>query len=189
MSLITGKTHIWRTAGLLLLILALSGPWTYEGVYIPPESTCTWPNSQPAGHPYCGLADAGLWQIVFSFMFTAALFGDDLNLNQWVAQATLPLLLTLSIAVLALLLLIRRDARPLPFALAWSLAAIAGMGYLYRGYYKPYALPGGNLLFIAVALTALTLELLLLARRTLPTPPAPPPGRSPHPGESPRLNP
>lgn len=183
MSRFTNNSPLWRTIALALLVIAMFGPWTYEGVYIPPESTCTWPNNRPAGHPYCGLAEAGLWQIVLSFMFTAALFGDDLNLNQWVAQATLPLLLSVSIGALGLLLFIRRDARPLLFALAWGLAALAGIGFLNRGYFRPYALPWGNVLFIAVALTALVLEILPRLRPALPRPPDPPPGHSPHPGE------
>lgn len=186
MSTFSKHPHIWRSIGLLLLLLALFAPWTYEGVYMPPDSPCAWPNSQPAGHPYCGLALPVLLEVAGLIPLAAALLGGDASLSQWAAYSALPLLLTLSILALALLLLVRQHARSLLYAPAWALAAVAGSGFLIRGYYKPYALPWGNLLFIAVALAALALECFVPAGRT---PSTLSPGHSTYPGESPRLNP
>ena len=153
------KPTLWRTITVILLVTALFAPWSGEGVYLPPDASCTWPNSQPQGHPYCGLA----------IPLVGALLGDNTNRVQWAADAILHLLLLISILP-ALLLLIRHNRRPLLFILAWSLAATAAIAFFARGYYRPYALPWGNLLFLAAALVALILELFFLLRRIHPTP-------------------
>lgn len=164
MSTFVKQSHDWRRAALFLLLVAIFGAWSYEGVYNPPGIPCTWPNAQPEGHPYCGIALPIAWELVGLLPLTAGLLVGEGSLNQWAAQAALPLLLTLSLVTLGLLLVIRRDVHGLLFACTWVLAAIAGIGFVIRGYYQPYALPWGNLLFIAVALTALLLELFLLPK-------------------------
>lgn len=149
----------WRAIALLLLLVAIAGPWTYEGVYMPPEVPCTWPSAQPEGNPYCGLAVSGALELGILIPLTVALLQGAATPGQWAVLSILPLLAIFSIITVGLLLAMRRDAPPLLFACAWILAAIAGLGFLNRGYDGRYGLHWGNLLFIAVAAVAFLSEL------------------------------
>lgn len=165
MSSFTNNGRLWRTTALALLIIAMFGPWTYEGVYMPSDAPCTWPNDQPAGHPYCGIALPVLFELAGQIPLTAGFLSGEVAAGQWVAQAALPLMLGLSIVALGAMIM-RQPASQAPFfALAWTLATVASIGFLNRGYVAPYALPWGNALFTVVALTALALEILRGARR------------------------
>ncbi len=161
---------LWRTVTAILLFIALLGPWIYEGVYMPPDAPCTWPNSQPQDHPYCGLAIPGILELIMTIPLVGSLFVDSANRAQWAVDATLHLLLLVSILFPALLLLTRHNHHPLLFILAWSLAATAAIAFLARGYHRPYAPPWGNLLFLAVAFVALILEIFHFLRRKRATP-------------------
>ena len=44
MSTILKNIRTWRALTLILLLIAMLGPWTYERVYVPPP--CTAPNVQ-----------------------------------------------------------------------------------------------------------------------------------------------
>jgi hypothetical protein len=181
--------QLWRVAALLLLLIAMFGPWTYERVDMPPSAPCTAPNVQAAGDPYCGIPLPVFLELLGLFRLGAALWGGALSLNQWASLTLLPFLLVLPIVMLSALMLRRRTVRRQTlFLIAWALAALAGAGYFYRGDYRPYAPPWGMLLYIAVALAALLLELLWL-RTMPPTTRRPPPNHSLRQDESPLSDP
>lgn len=182
--------HLWRVAALLLLLIAMFGPWTYERVDMPPSNPCAAPNVQAAGDPYCGIPLPVFLEVLGLFRFGAALWGGELSFNQWASLSLLPFLLVLPIAMLSALMLRRRNVRrQILFLIAWALAALAGAAFLLRGNYRPYAPPWGMMLYIAAALTALLLELLMWVRKTLPTTRRLAPGHSPRQDESPRSGP
>lgn len=172
--------QLWRVAALLLLLIAMFGPWTYERVDMPPSNPCAAPNVQVAGDPYCGIPLPVFLELLGLLRLGAALWGGELAFDQWASLTLLPLLLVLPIVMLSALMLRRHTVRrQILFLSAWALAALAGAGYFYRGDYRPYAPPWGMLLYIVVALGALLLELLLWLRTVPPTTRRPPPGHLP----------
>ena len=189
MSTFGKNSRLYRTVALILLLIAMLGPWSYERVYMPPSTPCAAPNVQVAGDIYCGIPIPIWMEVLGQFRPAADLLTGEVTFSQWASLSILPLMLILPIVALGMMLFRQRDPHQIFYVLAWALAALAGAGFLQRGYYRPYAPPWGNVLFSAVALTALTLELLRLARTATATPPAPPPGHSPHPGESRQLSP
>jgi len=169
MSTIVKNSRTWRAVALILLLIAMFGPWTYERVYAPPSNPCAAPNVQIEGDLYCGIPFPILWQIfgLLHWEGAAALLTGDIDFSQWAPQFLfrfLPLLLILPIfTTLALISRRQRSRWQVLNVLAWALAALAGAAYLHRGYFRPYPAPWGNLLHVGVALVALVLELLLLA--------------------------
>ncbi len=178
MSTIVKNSSTWRAVALILLLIAMSGPWTYERVYVPPPKPCTAPNVQVEGDLYCGIPFSILWEFfgLLRWEGAVALVGD-IDFSQWAPQFLfrfLPLLLILPIFTTLGLISRRQGFRwQVLNVLAWALAALAGVAYLHRGYFRPYPAPWGNLLYVGVALAALVLELLLLARSMFRTPPVP----------------
>jgi len=179
--LIDKNSRTWRAVVLILLLIALIGPWTYERVYVPPPDSCTSPNVQAEGDLYCGIPFSILWELfgIFRWEGAGALLMGDIGFSRWAAQLPskfLPLLLILPIFITLGFISRKQGSSRWQFinVLAWALAALAGAAYLHRGYFRPYPAPWGNLLYVGVALAALLLELLLLAGSMFPTPPVPP---------------
>jgi len=179
MSTIDKNSRTWRALALILLLIAMIGPWTYERVYVPPPEPCTAPNVQVEGDLYCGIPFSILWEFfgLLRWEGAAALLTGDIDFSQWAAQFLsrfLLFLLILPIFITLGLISCRQGSRwQVLNVLAWALATLAGAAYLHRGYFRPYPAPWGNLLYVGVALAALVLELLLLARSMFRTPPVP----------------
>ena len=180
MSTIVKNSLTWRAVALILLLIAMFSPWTYERVYVPPPEPCTAPNVQVEGDLYCDIPFSILWEFFGLLRWEGAatlLTGGYIDFSQWAAQFLsrfLPLLLILPIFISLGLISRRQGFRwQVLNVLAWALAALASAAYLHRGYFRPYPAPWGNLLYVGVALAALVLELLLLARSMFRTPPVP----------------
>jgi len=174
--LIDKNSRTWRAIILILLLIAMIGPWTYERVYVPPPEPCAAPNVQVEGDLYCGIPFSILWEFfgLIRWEGAAALLTGKIGFSRWAAQF-LPLLLILPIFTTLGLISRKQGSRwQVLNVLAWALAALAGAAYLHRGYFRPYPAPWGNLLYVGVALAALVLELLLLSRSMFPAPPVPP---------------
>jgi hypothetical protein len=50
--------RIWRTSALLLLVVALIGPWAFDRIHVPAEYPCSPPNFRIEGD-FCGVPISG----------------------------------------------------------------------------------------------------------------------------------
>jgi len=57
--------NVWRVAVLVLLLVAIMGPWAFDRIYVPSEYSCSAPFVRLEGD-FCGVPLGGI--TVFSFM-------------------------------------------------------------------------------------------------------------------------
>lgn len=55
----------WRTIFLVLLLVALSGPWYFDRVHVPSAYPCS--SGIRLDDDFCGLPGTGLWIVPFAF--------------------------------------------------------------------------------------------------------------------------
>lgn len=155
---------------MILLGVALLGPWYYERVYMPPEFPCTFPNAKLEGDPYCGLP-IPIFLEIFGYVRwgagLAALFAREIMFSDWIDVFGVwrPLLILPFFITPVLILGGERSRWRTLSVIAWSLAAAAGGVYLYLAPFRPFSLPWGPLLYLTVALVTLALELSTLTAR------------------------
>jgi hypothetical protein len=65
MSWINKHKRVWRVAILVLLLVAIMGPWTFDRINVPSEYPCSTPNIRLEGD-FCGTPMSGIW--IFSWM-------------------------------------------------------------------------------------------------------------------------
>jgi len=150
MSWINEHKRVWRVAILVVVLVAIMGPWVVELINVPSEYPCSaLINSMPSEYPYsapgfrlegdfCGVPMSGIrmfsWVIVAFTTFGVGLvtgamgFADRGFLSTFIFIIVLPLLLVPPIFS-TLLLIVRGDRRRLQVfnAAAWGLAAGIGL--------------------------------------------------------------
>ncbi len=167
------KTAV-RVAALILLVVAIAGPWVFELIVVPAEYSCSAPNIRLEGD-YCGVPVSlgwSLWEaagpggILVSLVSGAGEYGARELAGSFlvVCLLFLPVLPFLS----TLLLLVGRERRGLwVFHLtAWALAAAVSAFFLVAGWSAAAALRlWGAWLCAAVAIAALAGEIRAARRR------------------------
>jgi hypothetical protein len=169
---------VWRVAALILLLVSVLGPWTYTSDGVPPAEWCR--------DPYILLADGHCVSLVSGgrvFAFAAAVLpsmaaqlaaGGDVVAGRTreflgVLLFVVLLLLLVQPLVSTLLLILRGDRRSLRVynIVAWGIAA--ALSGVLLALLCPSGLSlrlWGLWLYLAVAVCALALELLLWGGRT-----------------------
>ena len=165
MSTLIENKRTWRTAALILLAIAILGPWAYDLINVPAQYSCDGPNVRLEGD-FCGLPISLLMGLGG---FLGSLLGSlsgDMAVGQDPLTLAMPLILLVFILPMftnLYLLLHNEQARWQVFNVtAWGLAAIAASVYLGLSDLRPYAPPWGALLYVVAALGVLALELLSL---------------------------
>jgi hypothetical protein len=166
MTWINEHIRLWRTAVLLLLILAITGPWIFDKIWVPAEYICRPPNFR-IDQNYCGLPIPGIrfFFFVISNFFLAISsmviggmaflgFVRELLFSALFLLFLLPLVTTFS--------LILRGNNQSKFAiLIWGLAAGVGLFVGLSNNSRQIWLVWGIWLYIGLALITLMLELIL----------------------------
>lgn len=166
-SIIVDK-RTWRAAALILLLVAMLGPWTYDLISVPAQYTCDGPNVRLQGD-FCGLPLSILWAGPGAILGAiVAAFTANIAPVYWLPQV--PVMLTMIfifVPPLTLLVLLRRgeqDRWQTINVLVLALAATGAAAYLVLQLSRPYGPPWGALLYVIVALFLLALELFWLRR-------------------------
>jgi hypothetical protein len=60
MSWITKHQRVWRVVILVLLLIAMLGPWTFDRTNVPAEFPCSAPHVRLEGD-FCGTPLSGMW--------------------------------------------------------------------------------------------------------------------------------
>lgn len=129
--------NVWRAAALIVLVVAIMGPWTFEVVWVPSE-----PTFAPCSNPYirldenfCGTPMSGRlllgWMVSGFAPATSGLVKGDYSFSEWARDAPVVLLTFLPVLPFfsTLLLILRGDRRPRRVfnIVAWGLAAGTGL--------------------------------------------------------------
>ncbi len=165
--------NIWRVLILVVVLAAITGPWTIDVIMVPSEFLCSAPHVRLDGD-FCGKSLPGTWifrTMVDGFVYASVrpVTGDMVFIeyasifffNLLVFPLVLPFFSTLF-----LILRGERRRRQVFNIVAWSLAA--GMGLLIgiSDYPKLFWMAWGVWLYVGLAASALILEALTLAAGT-----------------------
>jgi hypothetical protein len=168
MSWINKHLRVWRVAILVLLLVAIMGPWTFDRTHVPAEYPCA-PHVRLEGD-FCGTPLSGIW--VFSWMV-----GGLINLGVRLAtgataftdgarELLFSLLLLLLVAPFfsTLPLILGGDRRRwrMFHVVAWGLAVGIGLLLGLSGSSRLFWVLWGIWLYIGLAGSALILEVLVL---------------------------
>jgi len=187
MSWINKHKRVWRVAILVLLLVALMGPWGFDLIDVPSEYPCSAPFIRLEGD-FCGMPLSGVWlyRWMVNGLVTASegLLRGAVSLVDWVRGFLYGLLWSLFLLpfISTLLLILRGDRRHRQVfnVAAWGLAT--GIGLLLIGmssyrllligmsiYPKLFWVLWGIWLYIGLAASALILEVLTLAAGRRPS--------------------
>jgi hypothetical protein len=173
---INERKNVWRAAILVAVLVAITGPWTYDLIWVPSEYLCSAPYVR-LDNDFCGRPLRGIWLfrwVVNGFLDASAeLVTGAMVLIEWARELLRCLLLSLLVLPFfsTLLLILRGDRwrRQVINVAAWGLAA--GMGLLIgvSSYPKLFWVLWGIWLCIGLAASALVLEVLTLAAGRRPS--------------------
>lgn len=165
----------WRIGLLLLLLVAIIGPWTFDKIHVPSQYAC----GVRLDGDYCGIPLSGFRLFAFVIsglvsMSTRLLTGAtaDTQLAREFFSVLSTLLLFLPV-VTSLVLIVRGEQRRRRWfqvlALCLALCVIAGLSLLdLPGFSAPLRASWGIWFYIFLLICALTIELLTLVQeRTL----------------------
>jgi hypothetical protein len=174
MSWINRHKRIWRAAILLLLLVALMGPWVFEQINVPAQYPCSPPFIRLEGD-FCGIPLSGMRiffgmvggfiSIVVGFVSGATILagraGEFLGMFLY-----LMLLFLLFLPFISTLRLMRGgDLRrsQVYHVAVWGLAAVSSSLFLdLSGVSRLHWAPWGLWFYVGLAVSALILELLVL---------------------------
>lgn len=156
MTWISEHHRMWRTALLLLLVVAFVGPWTGDRISVPGEYACSPPYIRTEDD-MCDMI--GVFGLVFGFFRAAGWLLTDppANLSRELFFLGTYLLFLLPILTTLLFILLAKR-RPRLHIVAWGLAVIAIISWSLIGAFPPSWMWGLRL-YIGVAIVALALEL------------------------------
>jgi len=179
MSWINEHKRVWRVAILVLLLVAIMGPWTFERINVPSEYPCSAPNIRLEGD-FCGTPMSGIWiffWIIGGFINAgvglvtgATVFADRGGEFLRAFLFIMVLLLFVLPFFSTLLLIVRGDRRRRQMfnVATWDLAAGAGLLLGRSSFSRLHWALWGIWLYIGLAVSALILEVLALAAERRP---------------------
>lgn len=166
--------RIWRVSILLLLLVALTGPWSFDRIHVPSQYPCSPPNFRLEGD-FCGSPLSGMWiyfWMIAGFVHMLVEFATGaIPFADWVGEFlralfSVLILILLLTPIISTLRLVRRDdlrRNQVIHITLWGLAALfAGLFLGLSGSLRQYWLLWGPWLYVGLAASALVLETLVL---------------------------
>jgi hypothetical protein len=173
MSWMNEHKRVWRVAVLVLLLMAIAGPWTLDLVFVPSGYSCSAPAIRLGGD-YCGIPMSGIWVLAamtggLANMVVGLVTGTTVFTGR-VREFSFSLLgLLLVLPFLSTLFMILRGDRRCQLAFhVVALSLAVGLGLLLvgmSGYSNLSWVLWGIWLYVGLAASALILELVMLAAR------------------------
>jgi hypothetical protein len=166
----------WRVILLLLLVLAIIGPWMYERINVPARYPCTAPNFRLEGD-FCGVPLSGMFIMAWMVGGTISLVVRLLTGGASLPQVDFELLMSSFIILLIILLLLplintlgsllrEQSRRKSVFnVVVWCLAFVIALLICFSNYPQFYWVLWGPWLYSALAAIGLILEIRKFATR------------------------
>ena len=168
--------NVWRVAILVVVLVAIMGPWTFDLIWVPSEYSCSAPFIR-LDNDFCGTPLPGIWLfrwMASGFVYASAgLVTGAMVFIEWAREFLFSLLLFLLVLPFfsTLLLILRGDRRRRQVfnVAAWGLATGIGLLIGMSSYPKLFWVLWGIWLYIGLAASALILEVLTLAAGRRPS--------------------
>ena len=167
MSWIYEHQRNWRIVLLILIVLAVMGPWVFDRINVPAKYECTAPNIRLEGD-FCGVPITGINSILWigsglTFMIFGLLTGE-FALSEMIRELSIVWLFPFLPFISTLLLILRGNnrLRQVFTFFSWILALV---GALYIGlvnYPRLFWEVWGIWLYTALAISALLVEILVI---------------------------
>ena len=157
----------YRIAVMVLLVIALIGPWVFERLSVPAEWDCG-PSNIRLDSDFCGTPFSGIQIIPFVgggiIQIGVGLIKGDVLLSVRELMVGLLLLLTFLPVISTLLMVLRGDRPRLQIftIISWGFALFGGL-FLALNHHQALWKSWGLLLYIALSIVALITEILFLA--------------------------
>jgi hypothetical protein len=156
----------WRVAALIVLVVAIMGPWFFDQIHVPAEYPCSF----RLEGDFCGMPTSGTYLLLGAvgelFCRSRDLLSGAMGLGEWARVFVIGLLLSLPVLPFfsTLLLVLRGDRRRRQVfnIVAWGLAVGVGLVIGLSRYPKLYWALWGIWLYTGLAASALILEVLAL---------------------------
>jgi hypothetical protein len=168
--------NVWRVAVLVLLLVAIMGPWFFDVIYAPGESQCSapfiWLKEDFCGKPLPGITFfafmAGAFINISFELVTGAIVLTD-RAREFVFSLSVFLFV---LPLFSTLLLIRGEGsrrRQVFHVAAWGLAALSALPLAIYHFSRAHWALWGIWLYIGLAASALILEVLALVAGRKPS--------------------
>jgi hypothetical protein len=162
--------NVWRGAILVVMLVAIVGPWTFDVIWVPSEYPCSAPFVR-LDNDFCGIPLTGIrlfrWMVEGLVQTSAELVTGAMPFIEWTREFLFGLLLFLPVLPFfsTLLLILRGDRRRRQVfnVAAWSLAGGVGLLLGTSSHPRLFWVLRGIWLYIELAASALILEVLTLA--------------------------
>jgi hypothetical protein len=171
MSWINEHKNVGRAAVLIVLVVAIMGPWFFDRIHVPAQYPCSF----RLEGDFCGVPVSGtyLFGAVSEFLYRSGqLLSGAMGLGEWARGLLIGLLMSLLVLpfLSTLLLILAGDQRRRQVfnIVAWGLAVGVGLLIGLSSYPKLYWALWGIWLYIGLAASALILEGLALAKGRKP---------------------
>ena len=169
MAWIKKNRRAWRIALLILMLVALMGPWTFDRLYVPSEYECSAPNIRLDGN-FCGVPLSGVsvffWMSSGLIPLTVGVITGEVIFSERSREFLLLLLLFLPLLPIfsTLLLIPQNDQQPRQVftIIAWALAIGMVLFWWKNSYPNLLWVLWGIWLYIGLAVNALILEIITL---------------------------
>jgi hypothetical protein len=172
MSWINEHKDVWRVVLLVVILVALMGPWIFDQILVPSGFSCSDPTIR-LDDDFCGTPLPGTWLLywmIVGFVYASAgLVMGSTSLVDWIGVFRFSLLvfpLVLPFFSTPLLILPGdRRRRHIFNIVAWGLAAGIALWIGITSYPRLFWVLWGNWLYIGLAASVLILDVLTLAVR------------------------
>jgi hypothetical protein len=169
--------NVWRVGILVVMLVAIIGPWTFDVIWVPSEYSCSAPFVR-LDNSFCGIPLTGIrlfrWMVEGFIDASAELVTGAMMFIEWTREFLLCLLLPLLVLPVfsTLLLILRGDRwrRQVFNIAAWGLAGGVGLLIGTSSHPRLFWVLWGIWLYIGLAAGALILEVLTLAAGRRPAP-------------------
>ena len=172
MSWINQHKNVWRVVLLVVLLVAVMGPWIFDSILVPPGFSCSKPSIR-LDNDFCGTPLPGTWLLYWMVAglpyASVELITGSISFIDWIGVFRYSLILFPIVLpfISTPLLILRGDRRSRQIfdIVAWGLAAGIALWLGISSYPRLFWVLWGNWLYIGLAASVLILDVLILARR------------------------
>ena len=172
MSWMIEHKNVWRVVLLVVMLVAIMGPWIFDQILVPPGFSCSDPSIR-LDDDFCGTPLPGTWLLYWMVVglpyASVELITGSISFDDWTGVFRFSLILFPIVLpfISTLLLILRGDrrCRHIFNIAAWGLAAGIALWIAISSYPRLFWVLWGSWLYIGLAASVLILDVLTLVGR------------------------